>query len=126
MKKAAFAIFYVLSVIAAAELSARAAMKNQMSGFSAELAQTQGMLAFNHLQRYQELEADLSNGCNAAVLEKLRISAATESTLLSSTLKEHPGGWLEKYVKDRAPKLPEQMTTYKSPYGSSWKEPACQ
>lgn len=126
MKKAALVLFYLLSVAAAAELSARAAMKNQMNGFAAELAQTQGMLAFNHLNRYRELEANLSKGCNAAVLEKLKISAATESMLLSSSLKEHPGGWLEKYVADREPNLPAQLATYQSPYGSTWKEPACQ
>lgn len=125
MKKAALAALYVLSVIVAAELSARAAMKNQMQGFSAELAQTQGMLAFNHLQRYRDLEADLSKGCAGVALEKARISAATESTLLSSTLKEHPGGWLEKYVSDRSPSLLAELATYKSPYESSWKEPTC-
>jgi len=126
MKKAALVLFYLLSVAAAAELSARAAMKNQMNGFAAELAQTQGMLAFNHLNRYRELEANLSKGCNAAVLEKLRISAATESMLLSSSLKEHPGGWLEKYVADREPNLLAQLATYQSPYGNTWKDPVCQ
>jgi hypothetical protein len=125
MKRAALAVFYILSVVVAAELSARAAMKNQMEGFSVELAQTQGMLAFNHLQRYRELEADLTKGCTAAVLEKLKISAANESTLLSSELKEHRGGWLEKYVTDRSPNLVGQLATYQSPYGSSWKEPLC-
>jgi len=125
MKKAALVIFYLLSVVVAAELSARAAMKNQMGAFSVELAQTQGMLAFNHLQRYRELENDLSKGCTTAVLEKLKISAASESTLLSSTLKEHPRGWLEKYVSDRAPNLAAQLAMYQSPYGNSWKEPKC-
>ena len=125
MKRAALAVFYILSIVAAAELSARAAMKNQMESFSVELAQTQGMLAFNHLQRYRELEADLTKGCTAAVLEKLKISAASESTLLSVELKERRGGWLEKYVTDRAPNLVGQLATYRSPYGNSWKEPLC-
>jgi hypothetical protein len=125
MKRAALAVFYVLSVVVAAELSARLAMKNQMEVFSIELTKTQGMLALNHLQRYRELEADLTKGCTVAVLEKLKISAANESTLLSSELKEHRGGWLEKYVTDRAPNLVGQLATYTSPYGNSWKEPMC-
>jgi hypothetical protein len=126
MKKAALVIFYLLSIAAASELSARAAMKNQMRGFAVELAQIQGMLAFNHLERYRELESNLSKGCNAAVLEKLKMSAATESVLLSSALKEHPGGWLEKHVADREPNLPAQLANYQSPYGNAWKEPKCQ
>ncbi len=125
MKKAALIIFYLLSIAAAAELSARAAMKNQMSGFAAELAQIQGMLAFNHLERYRELEANLSKGCSAAVLEKLKISAATEAMLLSSALKEHPGGWLAKDIASREPNLPAQLATYKNPYGNVLKEPTC-
>lgn len=125
MKKAALVIFYLLSVVAAAELSARAAMRDQMSGFAAELSQTQGMLAFNHLERYRELEANLSKGCSAAVLEKLKISAATETVLLSSALKEHPDGWLAKDVASREPNLPAQLATYQSPYGNTWKEPTC-
>lgn len=126
MKKAAIAIFYILSIAATAEFSARAAMKNQMSGFAADLAQIQGMLAFNHLERYRELETNMSTGCNAAVLEKLKMSAATESMLLSSALKEHPGGWLEKHVADRKPNLPAQLANYQSPYGNAWQEPKCQ
>lgn len=126
MKKAALVIFYLLSIAAAAELSARAAMKNQMSSFAVELAQTQGMLAFNHLERYRELEGNLSKGCNAVVLEKLKMSAATESMLISSVLKERPGGWLEKYLADRDPNLPAQLANYQSPFGNAWKEPKCQ
>lgn len=125
MKKAAFVIFYLLSVVAAAGFSSRVAMKSQMRSFAAELAQTQGMLAFNHLARYRELEGNLSNGCTAAVLEKLKISAATESKLLSSALKEQPDGWLKKYVADREPNLPAQLAKYQSTYGNTWKEPKC-
>jgi|SRR5437588_1620852 len=125
MKKLALVVFYLISVIAAAEISARSAMKNQLAGFEAELAKTQGMLAFNHLQRYRELEGNLAKGCNAAVLEKLKISVAKESALLSSFLQEHPNSWLEKYVSDRAPDLVMQLKTYKDPYGNTWKEPKC-
>lgn len=125
MRKAAFVIFYFLSVVIAAGVSARLTSDNHLQTFADELAQNQGMLAFNHLKRYRELEENLSKGCNAAVLEKLKISAATESMLLSSVLKEHPGGRLEKYVADREPSLIAQLATYQSPYGDSWKEPKC-
>ena len=125
MKKAALVIFYLLSVVVAAEVSARLAMKNTLGALESELSRMQGELSLRHLQRYSELESNLAKGCHAAVLEKLRISVAIESTLLSRKLSEHPNGELSKYVTQHAPGLPEKLAGYKSPYGNSWKEPAC-
>lgn len=62
MKKAALVLVYVLSVVLAAEISARLAMKNQLAAFEAKLSQMQGQLALRHLQRYSELESNLVKG----------------------------------------------------------------
>lgn len=126
MKKAAVVIFYLLSIAIAAELAARSAMKSQLAGFEVELSKTQGMLSLRHLQRYRELELDMQKGCHAAVLEKLKISRAIESTLLSSELRDKPAGELSKYVAKQAPELLETLPQYESPYGNSWKEPTCE
>jgi len=125
MKKTALVAFYLLSMVVVGEISARFAMKNTLAGLGEELTRMQGELSLRHLQRYSELESNLAKGCQAAVLEKLRISVAIESALLSSQLKEHPNSELAQYVAKHAPGLVEKLATYKSPYGDSWKEPEC-
>ena len=62
MKKAALVIFYLLSVVVAAEVSARLAMKNTLGALGSELSRMQGELSLRHLQRYSELERKLENG----------------------------------------------------------------
>lgn len=126
MKKAALALALVLSMLLVAEVSARLAMKGQLAAFEAQLAQMQGELALRHLQRYSELESNLVKGCPAAVLEKLRISVAIESMLISSLLKDHQDSGLSQYVTRHSPGLAEKLLAYKNPYGSSWKEPPCE
>jgi hypothetical protein len=126
MKKAVVALVFVLSMVLVAEVSARLAMKGQLAAFEARLSQMQGELALRHLQRYSELESNLMKGCQAAVLEKLKISVAIESMLLSSLMKEHQDGGLSQYVARYAPGLAEKLVGYKNPYGTSWKEPPCE
>jgi hypothetical protein len=90
-----------------------------------DLAAGQAMLWFNHLLRFRELESDLTKGCSAEALEKVKISIAEEMRLLSSFYHEHNNTWLNKYISDRDPKLLAQLATFKSPYGNSWTEPQC-
>lgn len=125
MKKLSLVVFYLISLALTAAFSARIATKNQMVGFDAQLFQVQGVHAYNQLQRFRELENDLVKGCTKVALEKTKISAAVESTLLASHLKNNPQGWLHKYVSDRSPGLVEKLATYESPYGTSWQEPRC-
>lgn len=125
MKKIALVGFYVFSVVLTAAVSARIATKNHLAAFETELSQVQGVQAYNQLQRYKELEDNLAKDCYKAALEKVKISAAVESTLLASHLKNNPDGWLQKYVSDRSPGLVRELEHYSSPYGSSWQEPRC-
>jgi hypothetical protein len=123
--KWALAIAWVVSLIVVAGLSASSALKNQLSEFRVELDATQAMLAFNHMGTYRELESDLARGCYAEALEKAKISKEQELSLLASFLKDRPDTSITKYVSDRDPGLVEELKTFKSAYGSSWRWPKC-
>ncbi len=125
MKKFSLIFGWLASLVLVAGLAANLAMKNQWAAFEVELNKNQAMLAFNHMGRYGELESDLAKGCYSEALEKAKISKDQELSLLASFLKDHPSTWLSKYVSDRDPALIEQLKTFKSSYGSSWKEPQC-
>ncbi len=125
MKKVILVIAWLASLLVVGDLTARYAMKGQLMAFGVELDKTQAMLAFNHMDRYRELESDLAKGCYSEALEKAKISKDQELALLASFLKEHPNTTISKYVSDRDPALVEQLKTFKSSYGSSWKEPQC-
>ena len=129
MKKATLVvflvIFYLVSILVAANLSAKAAIKNQWVAFGAHLDRVQSELALRHLLRYSELEGNLEKGCKGAVLEKLKISVAIESSLIASSLEEQKTNDLSQYIAKQSPCLETKLVSYKSPYGSSWKEPEC-
>ena len=125
MKKLAIAIGWLASLVLVAAFASSSAMKNQMVGVGVELDKTQAMLAFNHMARYRELESDLTKGCYSEALEKAKISKDQELSLLASLFKEHPDTSFSQYVSDRDPALVEQLKTFKSAYGNSWKEPQC-
>jgi hypothetical protein len=125
----ALALAWLVSVILVAYWDANRAMKNQLAAFAVELDKTQAMLAFNHMDRYRELEHDLSRGCYAEALDKAKISKDQELTLLSSFLKEHPEPEFAKYVSDREPALVGELRDFKSSYydekNQSWAWPRC-
>lgn len=125
MKKLAIAIGWLASLVLVAALASNSAMNNQMAGFGVELDKTQAMLAFNHMGRYRELESDLARGCYSEALEKAKVSKDQELSLLAAFFKEHPDTSINQYVSDRDPALVEQLKTFKSSYGNSWKEPQC-
>ena len=129
MKKVALVVglvvFYLASILVASNLSAKAAMKNQWSAFESHLDKMQSELALRHLLRYKELESNLEQGCKGVVLEKLKISIASESTLISSQLEEQKTNELSDYIAKQSPGLETKLVGYKSPYGDSWTEPKC-
>lgn len=90
-----------------------------------QIAAGQAMLWFNHLKRYQEIEADLAQGCTAEAHEKVKISIAKEMSLLSSFYRRHRETWVNEYISKRDPELLQELASYKDPYGNSWKEPKC-
>ncbi len=125
MKKLALIVVWLVSLVLVAGVASSSAMKNQLSGFNAELQETQAMLWFNHLLQFREIEADLSKGCSPEALEKSRIAIDGELELLSKFHKEYPNSPLNKYISDRDPKLLSQLEDYKSKYGNSWTVPQC-
>ena len=125
MKKFALIISWLASLVLVAVLAANIAMKNQWTAFGVELDKNQAMLAFNHMDRYRELESDLAKGCYSEALEKAKISRDKELSLLAMFLKDHPNTSIGKYVSDRDPDLVEKLSTFKSAYGDSWVWPKC-
>lgn len=129
MKKLALAIVWLLSLALVAALATERALQNQLSAVGIELDKSQAILAFNHMDRYRELERDLSTGCYAAALEKARISKDQERMLLASFFKRHPESEFTKYVTDREPGLVDELRTFRSPFydekAMSWAWPQC-
>lgn len=125
MKKFTLIFGWLASLILVAGLAANLSKRSQWAAFEVELNKNQAMLAFNHMGRYEEIENDLAKGCYSEALEKAKISKDQELSLLAYFLKDHPSTWLSKYVTDRDPALIERLKTFKSSYGSSWKEPQC-
>ena len=125
MKKLVLVVFYVISVVASFGLGANLALRNNWAAVEAQLEKMQSELALRHLLRYSELEGNLERGCKAAVIEKLKISVALESSLIASTLERQQTSDLSQYIAKRSPGLETKLAGYKSPYGSSWKEPEC-
>ena len=125
MRKYVLIFGWLMSLVLAAGLAANFAMKGQWKAFGFELDKTQAELSFNHMDRYRELESDLSKGCYSIALEKARISKDQELKLLASFLKDHPNTSVSKYDSDRDPALIEQLKTFKSAYGNTWAWPRC-
>lgn len=125
MKKYALIFGWLISLVLVAGLAANFALKGQWKAFGFELDKTQAELSFNHMVRYRELESDLSKGCYSIALEKAKISKDRELVLLASFLKDHPNTSLSQYISDRDPALIEQLRTFKSAYGNTWKEQQC-
>lgn len=125
MKKYALIFGWLASLVLVAGLAANFAMKGRWKAFGFELDKTQAELSFNHMIRYRELESDLSKGCYSIALEKAKISKDQELVLLASFLKDHPNTSLSQYISDRDPALIEQLRTFKSDYGNTWKEQQC-
>lgn len=125
MKKFALAVFYVVSVVASFGIGSNLALKGNWAAFEAHLERMQSELALRHLLRYSELQDNLERGCNAAVIEKLKISVAMESSLIASSLASQQSSDLSHYIAKHSPGLETKLAGYKNPYGQSWKEPEC-
>ena len=125
MKKVALTLSFATSVALAAAIGAHFAVKHSDAEFDVELAATQAMLNFNHLERFAELESDLVKGCYAQALEKVRISKAEESMLLAEFLKQYPDTWVTTYVSDRDATLVERLKSHKNSYDPPRQEPPC-
>ncbi len=119
-------VFYLLSLAAMGRTASHFTAQGLWSAFELKLEAMQAELSLRHLERYEELERDLAKGCPSAVSEKLRISAAFQRSLIAGALKRQSDDELYRLVDEHSPGLAQRLTDYKSPYGSAWKEPACE
>ena len=119
-------VFYLFSLAAMGRTASHFTAQGLWSAFELKLEAMQAELSLRHLERYEELERDLAKGCPSAVSEKLRISAAFQRSLIAGALKRQSDDELYRLVDEHSPGLAQGLTDYKSPYGSAWKEPACE
>ncbi|WP_260293670.1 hypothetical protein [Sedimenticola hydrogenitrophicus] len=124
-KKVLIVIVWLLSLVIVAEISARSAMKNQLSEFSIELRRVQAMNSVNHLERYREFHDYLTHGCNTEALEKAEIAANREMHVIASLVERDTTGSISEYIVKRDPAILAEMKGLKAKPNASWEEPKC-
>lgn len=124
MKKSNYIIFTIIVLLASAS-AYRFGIKVTKDAFTDEYAAVQAMLAFNHLQRYEELSDCLANGMPDETAQKLQMSIINEKELVAKFLRSHNSTRINKYISIRYPQGIESLRSYKSDRGSRWSEPSC-
>ncbi len=89
------------------------------------LNETQTMLAFNHLRRYEELHRCLMGARIEAAKTKLEMSIISEKELIAKFLKTNDSKKINEYISLRYKDGIENLKEFKSNRGSHWSEPAC-
>ena len=92
---------------------------------SVELDGTQAMLAFNRIHDELRLSSLLSRGCIAAAARALDISQDQNKVVLADFLNGTLSPSDRKYMSDRDPNMVRDLKAFKSKYGRTWTEPAC-
>ena len=123
--KARAAVIAAVLLVAGCLASYRLGLNAAKVSSSDALTAAQAMLAFNHLQRYEELHSCLENGRVAETKEKLRHSATSERELLAELLQVIDKEHVTNYIELRSGQSVEAFRTYKSGRGSTWSEPPC-
>jgi hypothetical protein len=95
-------------------------------GAGGAVTDVQLMLAFNHMQRYQEIHTCLERGRTSEAQEKLAHSALTQRELVAQLLASTDSPSALAYIEKRAREPLDALRAFKSPRGASWSEPACQ
>lgn len=103
----------------------RFGIKITSEAYSNALNETQAMLAFNHMQRYEELLECLKNKKTSEASEKLQMSIISEKELISEFLSENNSEKINEYITIRYKKPIEILKNYKSTRGKSWSETSC-
>jgi len=124
MSKISIAIFTTLFLVGSLS-SYRLGVYLSQKAIQDELTATQAMLAFNHLQRYDELAECVRNTRYAAALSKLEHSVISERELLADLLNSTKNEWLYEYISKRSKESIESFRSYKSSRGDRWNEPSC-
>lgn len=119
---AGLSIVFVVSCLASYRFGIIVAQQAYGNG----VQETQAMLSFNHLMRYQELANCMERGKFEETTEKLRHSVISERELLADLLKSVSSSQLDKYIEIRSDESLAALRDYKSDRGDRWSEPACQ
>lgn len=99
--------------------------KTEHEGVAEQYDAMQGMLMFNHLVQFRELESDLSGNCADVALQRVRRAIDNELYDLASIEQRHPNSWLKKYISDRDPKVLDELKGIKNKFEDSWVKPKC-
>ena len=112
--------------IAGCLTSYRFGIKIAQDSYGNEILEAQAILAFNHLNRYEELAKCMINGRFSEVSEKLQHSTITQRELLADLLNSVSSTRLSNYIEVRSNQSFEELKNYKSSRNDRWVEPACQ
>jgi len=104
----------------------RIGIKVTTDAYSKQLSGTQTILAFNHLQRYEELLRCANKEKYEAVQTKLEMSIISQKELIANHLKAHDLERVNKYISIRYPNGVESLKTFRSNRGNRWEEPTCE
>ena len=89
------------------------------------LKETQAMLAFNHLRRYQEIQDCLNGAKIEEAIIKLEMSIISEKELVAKFLRTNDSEMINEYISTRYKEGTGSLKNYESGRGSNWSEPAC-
>lgn len=101
-------------------------IKIAREAFGADLMEVQAKLAFDHLNRYQELSLCLQKGKFSEAKEKLMHQVISERELLAGFLGSVESKEVENYIEIRSEQSIDSFKNYQSNRGSRWSVPSCQ
>jgi len=122
---AGIALFFLVSMLVAFGFGAANRYRHHILLSGSELAATQAIVRFNHLQTFRDLESDLSAGCADVALEKTRIAVDDELSWLSWFRSEHAISPIYEYIEKRDAMLLGQLENFVSRYPESAQVPVC-
>ena len=91
-----------------------------------DLKNVQAMLVFNRILDERRLQGLVSSGCANQAADELDYTLDKDTELLSHYVSEGIDAQTQKYISDRDHNLLNAVRTFKSKYGDSWVEKACQ
>ncbi|QMU60554.1 MAG: hypothetical protein GKR92_02120 [Gammaproteobacteria bacterium] len=121
MKITFLIIFIVISCAASFWLGGKTAINR----VSKTIDGMQTQLAFGHKKTYDEIYADLNNGCKKAALSRLSFAMDEQMMLMADYFQSNNDSRLEDYIKLRDPNLINTLHSYKVDWKKTWKISPC-
>ncbi len=89
------------------------------------LKETQAMLAFNHLRRFEEIHHCLKGANIEEAMIKFEMSIISEKELIAKFLRTNDSKMINEYISIRYKNGVDSLKNFESDRGSNWTEPAC-